>query len=367
VSGADKPVETVRVPDLADLTDLLDLAGGLRPADLPDTLLAVDLGGSPSRWILRAAAVAAACPIPVVGVLRRPPHPDEAALLDALTCTVAPGTGELPQIAYAGDVGDDDVSVGLAEMAAAVAAAPRAAVTLDGVLRLTARLPIWEGLIAESTAYSMLLAGPEFASWLDSARRPGPPPQDDEPVLVGLEAEQVLHLQLNRPQRRNAYGRAVRDALVDGLAIALADESLRVLLTGVGPAFCSGGDLAEFGTAPDPATAHRIRVSRSVGWLLHQLADRTTVQVHGACVGAGIELPSFTAHVVAAPETTFRLPEVGMGLIPGAGGTVSITARIGRWRTAWWALTCRPLGVGPALRWGLIDEVTGATKDAAPG
>ena len=343
--------------DVTDLGALLELGGGLRPADLTDALLAVDLGGRPSRWGARAAAAAAACPIPVVGVLRRPPDPDEEALLDALTCTVAPGTGELRQIAYADDVGDDDVSVGLAEMAAAVAAAPRAAVTLDGVLRLTARLPVWEGLIAESTAYSMLLAGPEFEAWLVAARRPGPPPQDDVPVLVGLDAGPVLHLQLNRPQRRNAFGRAVRDALVDGLAIAVADESLRVLLTGGGPAFCSGGDLAEFGTAPDPATAHRIRVSRSVGWLLHQLADRTTVQVHGACVGAGIELPSFTSHVVAAPETTFRLPEVGMGLIPGAGGTVSITKRIGRWRTAWWALTCRSLGVGTALRWGLIDEI----------
>jgi hypothetical protein len=345
--------------DLVGLEDLLDLAGGLRPADLPDTLVAVDLGRRASPWTARAASVAAACPVPVVGVLRRAPDPDEQPLLEALTCTVAPGSGELQQIAYAGDLGDDDVAAGLAEMAAAVAAAPRAAVTLDGVLRLTQQLPVWEGLIAESTAYSMLLAGPEFAAWLAAARRPAPPPQDDEPVLVALEPGPVLHLQLNRPQRRNAFGRAVRDALVDGLAIALADDSLPVLLSGIGPAFCSGGDLAEFGTAPDPATAHRIRVSRSVGWLLHQLADRTTVQVHGACVGAGIELPSFTRRVIAAPGTGFRLPELGMGLIPGAGGTVSITKRIGRWRTAWWALTCRPLTESTALRWGLIDEVAG--------
>jgi enoyl-CoA hydratase/carnithine racemase len=348
--------------DLTDLDGLLDVAGGLRPADLPDTLLAVDLGARASRWSARAAAMAAACPIPVVGVLRRPPDPDEEALLDALTCTIAPGTGKLPQIVYADDVADDDLSVGLAEMAAAAAVAPRAAVALDGVLRLTARLPVWEGLIAESTAYSMLLAGPEFESWLSAARRPAPPPDGDEPVLVGLETGQVLHLQLNRPLRRNAFGRAVRDALVDGLAIAVADESLRVRLTGVGPAFCSGGDLAEFGTAPDPATAHRIRISRSVGWLLHQLADRTTVQVHGACVGAGIELPSFTRHVVAAPGTAFRLPELGMGLIPGAGGTVSITKRIGRWRTAWWALTCRSVDVDTALRWGLVDGVDGPER-----
>jgi enoyl-CoA hydratase/carnithine racemase len=348
MAGPGNPVE------LADLEALLDLAGGLRPADLPDALLAVDLGPRPSRWVTRAASVAAAGPVPVVGVLRRPPDPDELPLLEALTCSVAPGSGTLPQIAYAADA-ETDISTGLADMSAAVAAAPRAAVTLDGVLRLTQRLPVWEGLIAESTAYSMLLAGPEFASWLATARRPAPPPENDEPVLVGLEPGSVLHLQINRPQRRNAFGRAVRDALVDALAIAVADSSLQVLLTGIGPAFCSGGDLAEFGTAPDPATAHRIRVSRSVGWLLYQLTDRATVQVHGACVGAGIELPSFTGRVIAAPGTAFRLPEVGMGLIPGAGGTVSITKRIGRWRTAWWALTCRSLGVDTALRWGLVD------------
>jgi enoyl-CoA hydratase/carnithine racemase len=272
----------------------------------------------------------------------------------------------LRQVAYTDDVWDDDVATGVAEMAAAMAAAPRAAVTLDGVLRLTARLPVWEGLIAESTAYSMLLAGPEFHAWHATARRPPPPPQDDEPVLLDLTSERVLHLQLNRPQRRNAFGRAVRDALVDGLAIAVADESLQVLLTGIGPAFCSGGDLAEFGTSPDPATAHRIRVSRSVGWLLHQLADRTTTQVHGACVGAGIELPSFTGRVVAAPGTTFRLPELGMGLIPGAGGTVSITKRIGRWRTAWWALTCRSLDVRTALAWGLVDAVDAGHEGQRP-
>lgn len=362
VPGTDHAVDVPDPPELAELEDLLDLAGGLRPAELPDTLLAVDLGRRPSRWVSRAASVAVACPVPVVGVLRRPPEPDEEPLLGALTCTIAPGSGELPQVAYAEDIGDDDLARGLAEMAAAFAAAPRAAVTLDGVLRLTARLPVREGLIAESTAYSMLLAGPEFQAWLAAARRPAPPPQDDAPVLIGLEPEDVLHLQLNRPQRRNAFGHAVRDALVDGLAIAVADESLRVLLTGAGPAFCSGGDLAEFGTAPDPATAHRIRVSRSVGWLLHQLADRTTVRVHGACVGAGIELPSFTGRVIAAPGTTFRLPEVGMGLIPGAGGTVSITKRIGRWRTAWWALTCRSLGVQTALRWGLVDHVDEAVE-----
>ena len=88
---------------------------------------------------------------------------------------------------------------------------------------------------------------------------------------------------------------------------------------------------------------------------MHQLHDRLTVRVHGSCIGAGVELPAFARRVVAAEGTTFRLPEVGMGLIPGAGGTVSLPRRIGRERTLLLALSGIDLPVGDALRWGLVD------------
>ena len=60
--------------------------------------------------------------------------------------------------------------------------------------------------------------------------------------------------------------------------------------------------------------------------------------------------------VVARGFAFFRLPEVGMGLVPGAGGTVSVTRRIGRHRTAWLALTGARLDVDMAIAWGLVDE-----------
>ena len=93
------------------------------------------------------------------------------------------------------------------------------------------------------------------------------------------------------------------------------------------------------------------------GGSCHRLADRVEARVHGPCVGAGIELPAFAGRVVAAPDTTFRLPEISMGLIPGAGGTVSIPRRIGRWRTLHLALGGGPLGAADALEWGLVDAV----------
>jgi hypothetical protein len=238
---------------------------------------------------------------------------------------------------------------------AAVEANPQAARTLVQVLRLTEALPVEQGLVVESLAYSTLLAGPEFARWL-ARRGPRPlPPTGDEPVRLE-RFDDTLVVTLDRPARSNAMAAAVRDALVEALEVALADPSLAVRLRGAGRSFCSGGDLDEFGTAPDVVTAHHVRVEQSVGRRLHALGDRLTVEVHGACVGAGTELAAFGAKVVASGFAFFRLPEVSMGLIPGAGGTVSVPRRIGRHRTAWLALTGARLGVDAALEWGLVDE-----------
>ena len=74
-------------------------------------------------------------------------------------------------------------------------------------------------------------------------------------------------------------------------------------------------------------------------------------------MGAGIELPSFAGRVVAEPSAWFKLPELAMGLIPGAGGTVSLPHRIGRRRTAYLALSGMRLDATTACAWGLVDEV----------
>ena len=104
---------------------------------------------------------------------------------------------------------------------------------------------------------------------------------------------------------------------------------MRVVGAGNGPAYSRGGDLDEFGTFPSPEEAHAIRLQTSIGAAIAAIADRVTFHIHGACYGSGIELPAFAHRVVAAPDTTIALPEIGLGLIPGAGGTVSITNRIG--------------------------------------
>ena len=265
----------------------------------------------------------------VVGVGR----PDEAAL-PWLTTVATPGD--------------------LDAIAATVRAAPLASVTLAGLLELTAQVPVADGLVAESLAYSMLLAGPEFRSWRD--RTPvRPVPVDDDPVLLDRTGD-VLTITLNRPARHNAFGRAVRDGLLAGLEVAAADPEVEVVLRGNGRSFCSGGDLDEFGSAVDVATAHLVRLRQSAAYAVHELRDRVRAVVHGACIGAGVEVPSFAGVVQAHDDASFWLPELGMGLVPGAGGTVGISRRIGRWRTALMALTNRPIDVATALDWGLVDE-----------
>jgi len=111
-----------------------------------------------------------------------------------------------------------------------------------------------------------------------------------------------------------------------------------------GESFCSGGDLDEFGSLSNPAEAHAIRTTRSPALLAARLAGRLRVEVHGACLGAGIELPAFADRVVAEEGAYFQLPEVALGLVPGAGGTVSLPRRIGRQRTAWFGLSGQRLG-----------------------
>jgi enoyl-CoA hydratase/carnithine racemase len=170
-----------------------------------------------------------------------------------------------------------------------------------------------------------------------------------------------LQITLDRPEVRNAYDAATRDHLVAALQLAVADRTiLRVALRGNGPAFCSGGDLDEFGSATDHAAAHLIRTGRSAAWWLHRCSDKVTAHLHGACVGAGIELPAFAGRVCAAADTRIQLPEVGMGLVPGAGGTASIPRRIGRHRSAWMAITGAAVSAATALTWGLVDELDGA-------
>lgn len=237
-----------------------------------------------------------------------------------------------------------------------VSANPLAAITLALVLRTAPHLPVDHALAVESAAYSMLQGSEEFGRWrgaVDAVLDE----QDEAAVLLERHGDE-LRITLNRPHRHNAITRQLRDELCAALTVAEADGTIAsVQLAGDGPSFCSGGDLDEFGARPDPALAHATRLAQSPARLIHRLRARTTVRIHGTTLGGGIEMAAFAGRIIAAPGTRIGLPEVGLGLIPGAGGTVSITNRIGRQRTAALGLAVGSIDAPTALDWGLVDEI----------
>jgi len=290
--------------------------------------------------------------------------------LAQLACpTIALRGHDLSPLAEAALPAFDLVLQSSAELDRALAAVernPQAALALVQLLRHNERANVDDGLMAESLVYSMLQSGEELAAWLTGREAIASEPNDEPAVRVWREGREgnVLALELNRPERHNAFGIEIRDALVEALQFAGDDETIdRIVWTGRGRSFCSGGDLGEFGHSSDPVTAHFVRSTRNAARLLAGVAARTEVRLHGACIGAGIELPAFAARVVARSDAYFVLPEVGMGLVPGAGGTVSIPRRIGRQCCAWMALTGEKLDAESALAWGLIDAISDAQWD----
>jgi enoyl-CoA hydratase len=247
----------------------------------------------------------------------------------------------------------------LSAVIANIERSPIAASVLVQTLRATARLGPEDALAVESLAYATLQAGPEFARWQAERKKPGTPPADRGPPVILARDGDSLSVELNRPLNRNAISVEMRDALVEAFALAAADRSIATMgVSGAGACFSIGGDLAEFGLAPDPAFAHMIRMERLPARALLASVDRTTFHLHGACIGAGIELPAFAARVTAQSGAFFQLPEIRFGLIPGAGGCVSLPRRIGRQRTAYLALSGRRISARTALAWGLIDAIT---------
>ena len=247
----------------------------------------------------------------------------------------------------------------IAELADRVDRGPLAAAVCDDVLRsVDPTGPALPGVVTESLAYSTLQGGPEFARWL-AERGPARMPDTADPVQAYRDGN-TLRIAFNRPERHNAFSTNARAALLEALTVARLDPSVdEVVLAGNGPSFCSGGDLAEFGTFSDPASAHLARTRYSPALALDALTARLgqacRAEVHGQVLGSGLEMAAFCGRIAAAPDAVFGLPELSLGLIPGAGGTVSVTRRIGRWRTAYLVLSGQTVRADTAFSWGLVD------------
>lgn len=369
---------------LASLKEMRDfLANPHAHEDLDEPILVLDLRESTSRQSHQdLASIADSLPtLPAVSVLLTE---DAEKITTELASTEK--SNSPANIAYLRnfDIITDNATGDLDDIAETVIASPQASVSLVQLLRASEAMSVRDALMAESWVYSMLQGGHVFQNWLQTKKpssestssqqamqadqttpsqtpseQDSPPPPSRQPAVLADEDGDTLRLTLNRPDRRNAFSAEMRDHLVEALRAANPSPPANgIILTGAGKSFCSGGDLNEFGTTPDSATAHIVRSLRNTAWEMHQLRDHIRVNLHGACVGAGIELPAFTKNITSAPDAFFWLPEVRLGLVPGAGGTVSLPRRIGRHRTTWLALTNRRLLPPTAKKWHLIDAIT---------
>lgn len=245
----------------------------------------------------------------------------------------------------------------IAALGAAGRSHPLAATIAARTLRLTEHMPLAAALDVESLAYSCLLGGAEFARWLDSRSGIDSTALPSQPVEIAREGDQVT-LTLADPASRNAMTAAMRDALYEALVNLLDDPTApSVTLQGAGKCFSTGGALSEFGSASDLAEAHSVRTLHSCARALDALGPRAEVRLHGACVGSGIEVAAAAHRRIATTDAWFQLPELAMGLMPGAGGTATIARAIGRHRTMWMLLTGKRIAARQAHDWGLVHTV----------
>jgi enoyl-CoA hydratase/carnithine racemase len=168
---------------------------------------------------------------------------------------------------------------------------------------------------------------------------------------------------LNRPEVLNAYNVAMRDELFEIFSAVRDDDEVRiVLLRGAGRAFCAGADLSEFGTAPSPTAARRIRFARDVWAVFRNLQVPTIAALHGFAFGSGFELALFCDLRIAAEGTLLGLPEVQLGMIPAAGGTQSLPRVCGLANALNLLLTGRRIEAAEALQLGIVSRVVPANE-----
>jgi len=279
-------------------------------------------------------------PCPVVG-LGDPSHPF-AACLDAVI----------------------EPPVGAEGLARQVLAMPRAAAVVVQLLRVLPALSPQEGLTVESLAYAVLQGSAEHAGWLAGRRGQADRRERSAGQVSAIRSDDRLSIMLNHPESGNAIDQHMRDQLFEAFALAALDPDIRhISLRGAGRTFSLGAELEEFGTTTDPATAHAIRSLTLPAREVSRCADRLEVHVRGGCVGSGLELAAWASRFTASPDAWFHLPELAMGILPGAGGCVSLTRRIGRQRTALMILSGKRITARTALGWGLVDAIV----DEPPG
>ena len=158
----------------------------------------------------------------------------------------------------------------------------------------------------------------------------------------------------------NALSRHVRQGLHEGLIQAGSDAAVQaVVITCAGRTFIAGADITEFGKPPTEPSLH------SVLDLIENCPKPVVAAIHGTALGGGLEVTLACHYRVGVKGARFGLPEVKLGLLPGAGGTQRLPSVVGAQKALQMIVSGDPIGADEALKVGLIDEIVDGDLTAA--
>jgi len=180
-----------------------------------------------------------------------------------------------------------------------------------------------------------------------------------ETVIYEKDDRGIATVTLNRPKALNAFNIRMRDDLYEVLsAIKIDDEVRAVIFKGEGEkAFCAGADLKEFLTAPSTVKARRIRQVRDLWRLFLSMPQPLIAALHGYVLGSGMEIALYCDLRIASEDVVFGLPEVGLGILPAAGGTQTLPRHLGLAASLDMLLTGRRLKGKEAFDSGLVNQL----------
>ncbi|MFP3976052.1 MAG: enoyl-CoA hydratase/isomerase family protein [Chloroflexota bacterium] len=183
-------------------------------------------------------------------------------------------------------------------------------------------------------------------------------------TLIYEKQDNIAYVTLNRPRALNVYNIQMRDELYQVLGAIKDDPDVMcVIFKGEGDkAFCAGADLTEFLTAPSPTVARRVRFERDVWSLFLSLPQPVIAALHGYVLGDGIEIALCCDIRIASEDAKIGVPELGLGIIPAAGGTQTLPRAVGKARALEMLYTGRHVGAEEAHSMGLVNRVVPRDK-----
>jgi enoyl-CoA hydratase/carnithine racemase len=173
--------------------------------------------------------------------------------------------------------------------------------------------------------------------------------------IVTERVGSVLHIQLNRPTKRNAMTSAMYVALAGIFNEVANDENTRVILWhGAGDSFCAGNDIGDFlKNPPGPGESPQARLMEA----LINFDKPIVVAVHGAAIGGGTTMLTHCDFIYAAESAKFQMPFINLAVVPEFGSSCSVPARIGHLRAAELILLGAPFDAKRAAELGLVTQV----------